>query len=671
MLISLLLAAPLSSAQAAPVVEVARDHLAPPAEVALEGRTLRWAGGHLVRMQQRLHGLPVQGRPVVLSVDDARQVRRLRGGALRGVRPQAAALTEADAQARASELAARLGTGELWPPRAELAWLVEGEGAPRLTWAVDLSTASPVATWRTWLDAQTGEIVRTDLTSRTARANVFPMSPANSDLEQVVLQGLPEGAETLSGELVSAASCDDWLIDLGWFGVTACFASSPHALADDAGDFLFAPDPPGIDDPQAEVQVYYHVDRVACWLQDRYGFRHTRPMQALVNFPMTNAFFGDFDGDRVGDLAFGHDEETGVDFAYDADVVYHEFGHSVVSVLAELPFLRADRYGMDWVAGSVNEGYADILAMALTGDPFTGEYAGSALGREAVRVLEEDRRCPDDLQGEVHADGEILGALAWNLMERIGEEPTHDVFFGALPFWGPDVSWPSVGASLLDSASELLEAGEIDAAAHSAVVEEVERANLLDCGRVLPLDSGEPTVQYMIHVGLKGDLERIPFGMQFSVDVPDDASAVRLDLSDFRGHPGLGWTVFGRAGEYVEHEVVAVPSVGLAVSRPVLYDFQVDGAGEGTIEVTLDSDPPLVPGQTLYFALSSRNLGSIDLFDYQLGRVTLSASVERSGGQEIEEGELTGGCSCRHTPVGAGWGLLVGALALLRRRRGR
>ena len=31
--------------------------------------------------------------------------------------------------------------------------------------------------------------------------------------------------------------------------------------------------------------------------------------------------------------------------------------------------------------------------------------------------MEEDRRCPDDLHGEVHADGEIIGALFWNLID--------------------------------------------------------------------------------------------------------------------------------------------------------------------------------------------------------------------------------------------------------------
>ena len=37
-----------------------------------------------------------------------------------------------------------------------------------------------------------------------------------------------------------------------------------------------------------------------------------------------------------------------------------------------------------------------------------GEYAGTAGGRDGpIRDLEPDRRCPDDLMGEVHANGRV------------------------------------------------------------------------------------------------------------------------------------------------------------------------------------------------------------------------------------------------------------------------
>src|SRR5690606_8484190 len=144
------------------------------------------------------------------------------------------------------------------------------------------------------------------------------------------------------------------------------------------GDYLFTPDPASGDDPFGEVQLYYHLDRVSAWVEDRYGFFHDEPIVGRLNFPMTNAFFGDFDGDGRGDVSFGTSED-GHDFAYDADVVYHEFGHSLVDGLGSPGFLNADAIGLDWVGGGLNEGSADVLAMLLTLDPLMAEYAGQAL----------------------------------------------------------------------------------------------------------------------------------------------------------------------------------------------------------------------------------------------------------------------------------------------------
>lgn len=663
----------LSLAAFAGPLETGRQHLDPRGRLDLVGDAVPWPGGTLVRYAQRMQGLPVHGRPLVVSIGLEGQVRRATGRPA-GPSPVTTPAVDRDqAVAVARQLGARLGRGAPWPPRPELIWL-EDDGGLRLVWRVDLSTVEPLGTWRTHIDAVTGRIVRTDLTSRSARAWVYPSNPSISPLREVVLPGLPGDATTLAGTHASLASCDAVTLESGWFGRTACDAASAQAAADPAGDFFFEPDPVREIDPFAEVQAYFHLDRVAAFLDGRYGFRHRVPIRGYVNFELANAFYGDFDGDGKGDVAFGHAPGTEVDFAYDADVVYHEFGHAVVGALANLPFLAADAYGMDWTAGSANEGYADILAMVLTGDPRVGEFAGSAFDLSAIRDLDADRRCPDDLVGAVHADGQVLGALAWNLVERVGPEITHDVFFGAIPFWGQDVSWPVIGQTLLDAAADLRDAGALDDLAHSVVIDEVRRANLLGCGRVLPLASGVETRQAMLNLGLLGDLSQIPLGMQFSVDVPPTASAVRFEVTGVDGHEGLGWAVYGRSGSHVEHEVLAVDLLGLAVARPAVFDWHVDGEGARVLELLPDGDLPFVPGERLHLAVASRNLGSIGLLELQSGTIGLRAEVVMPAAPAASgtaASNLAGGSGCRTAPVGRGWSLALAMWVLRRRERAR
>ncbi|MCA9491449.1 MAG: hypothetical protein KC621_16065 [Myxococcales bacterium] len=575
-------------------------------------------------------------------------------GAVWPTDPIAAARIEADWIAG---LEAR-GARPRWSRVSEAWWWDGATLAPTLAVDVGLTDAA----WRWWIDVRDGRPVHGERRTVAARGRVYPSSPFGGPAEVVTLQGLVS-ADALVGTYVEARSCDAWTLSDSLFGVTSCEATSHHAHPDAAGDYLFAAVPASPRDPMAEVGVYHHVDEMAAWLDAVYGLRLPyAPIRANVNFPMANAFFGDFDGDGVPELSFGTDEETGTDFAYDADVVRHELGHAVVALLAPaLPFMGADEVGMDWSAGAVNEGTADIFAMIGSGDPLVGEYAGSAFGEPAIRDLSAPRRCPDDLRGEVHADGEVLAAFGWALISdpAVGADRTADLLFGAIPRYVPDTSWPTVGRAFRDAADDLLAMGVLDAAGHAAVLGHLEAANLEGCGRVVPIDDGAERRLFLVTAGLLGPLERLPAGVQLSIEVPTDAVGVDLRLSDLDGVDGMGWTVFGRVGEPVEHEVTDIPGLGLGFAVPEVWDWAVDGQDDTVLRVGA-GEVPLVAGQTLYLTVASRNLGTLLPFDFQLGAVSVAAEVERAA-------EEPGTCA---TPVkGPTWPWLPLLLTSWRRRR--
>jgi MYXO-CTERM domain-containing protein len=103
-----------------------------------------------------------------------------------------------------------------------------------------------------------------------------------------------------------------------------------------------------------------------------------------------------------------------------ADVVYHELGHSIHNN-AVIP-------GVGNFDGAVSEGVSDFLAATITNDHGMGR--GFFLDDSPLRDLDpagSELVYPDDLTGEVHYDGEIIGQTLWDLrkglMARLGNNP--------------------------------------------------------------------------------------------------------------------------------------------------------------------------------------------------------------------------------------------------------
>jgi len=116
------------------------------------------------------------------------------------------------------------------------------------------------------------------------------------------------------------------------------------------------------------------------------------------------------------------------------DVVYHEFGHSVHA--------NSIIDGVGAFDGSLSEGLADTLAASITRDHGMGRgfFVGST---EPLRELDPDgveKKWPDDADGEVHDEGEIIGEALWDLRKGLqaklgmgaGEDRTLKIYYGIM-----------------------------------------------------------------------------------------------------------------------------------------------------------------------------------------------------------------------------------------------
>tara|TARA_B110001454_G_C12716908_1_gene432948 strand:- start:421 stop:3231 length:2811 start_codon:yes stop_codon:yes gene_type:complete len=152
-----------------------------------------------------------------------------------------------------------------------------------------------------------------------------------------------------------------------------------------------------------ERSAYYHVNVVHDYLKTIF------PTFTGLDFAMTtnvdeagscNAFYG---GGSINFYAEGNDCHS---MAKIGDVVYHEYGHGINDY----------RYGNSGMwNGALNEGYADIWGLAITQNPILGLGMSLTDPNDFVRRYDIDRKVyPQDLTGQVHADGEIIAGCWWD-----------------------------------------------------------------------------------------------------------------------------------------------------------------------------------------------------------------------------------------------------------------
>jgi extracellular elastinolytic metalloproteinase len=99
------------------------------------------------------------------------------------------------------------------------------------------------------------------------------------------------------------------------------------------------------------------------------------------------------------------------DGSLDTDIVWHEYGH-----------------GLTWrmigsmkgpLAGAIGEGMSDVLSVIVNDDPVVGEYSSTNPAGLRSASYEGYPNTYGDITGtEVHADGELYGAIGWDLWKQ-------------------------------------------------------------------------------------------------------------------------------------------------------------------------------------------------------------------------------------------------------------
>jgi len=400
-----------------------------------------------------------------------------------------------------------------------------------------------------------------DWTGGGPLGNVYLASPAVDDGQtaQVALRNLADASGRLTGRFVQAFNClrDDDAEFNALSGMKVC-TPTQTALAGTDGTWLHVvppADPAAVDDAFAEVQMYFHVNRVHDYFAGVHGLAgRDTAMPAIVNFGVDGgagwevydnaAFMPDA---TVGIYGFGLDTTGGaivfgqgekVDYAYDASVIYHEYTHAVTGEDRLFGF-TADEQGFNAQPFSMNEAFADYFAATILDDPLLGRYALLDAERDARRDLSEKRTCPEHMLGEVHYDGRIWASALWELRRQVGAPVADAVVFDTLMQCGGQTTFAEAAQLLLARAAD--ESPAVEAAARTALTER----NVLDCRRVKPWSDVDEVAEH-VPFGLPGRLtsghdalnQLTTMAYQFVVQVPAGTTSARLD---FRAEAGMDW----------------------------------------------------------------------------------------------------------------------------------
>lgn len=396
-------------------------------------------GEHFV-FEQRYHGIPVYGAQVSIHFDKAGEIITVNNSyqpdiAIKSVTPR---VGRASAAFRAVNLLPDSMPSQL---AADLTVFPFNDSFS-LAWRIVLSSGGP--TWEIFIDARDGKALGqprdinryVNGTGQVYNVNAVVATHDNS---------LRDNADAASAVPASAYTIVilQGLLGNGHLDGTYASSSKSKKQVFDAGNiFIFDRSSDGF----SETMGYYFIDYAERYIQSL-GFNNVNNRQqvfAVNRLKIDNSFYSPSSTEIS--LGLG-----GVDDAEDAEVILHEYGHSIQDN-------QVPNFGSSLEAGSMGEGFGDYWG-ASVGAQFSGGFQDVCLAEwdatsysssnpPCLRRLDGTKHYPEDLAGEVHDDGEIWSAALWQIRGAIGATNSDRVVIASHFLLSPTASF-NQGANAL------------------------------------------------------------------------------------------------------------------------------------------------------------------------------------------------------------------------------
>lgn len=183
-----------------------------------------------------------------------------------------------------------------------------------------------------------------------------------------------------------------------------------------------------------QVQAYYDITQAQLYLRSL-GFTdvNAEPQKVRTNtIPDDNSFYDSSDDS----ITFGR---GGVDDAEDQEVVWHELGHAIQDD-------QVPGFGESEQGGAIGEGFGDYWAVTMSEPVSNGFDLPCVMDWDSTSYTAGPSHClrrtdgvktTDDIDGEVHDDGEIWSRALWDIHLVLGRTSADKVIieshFGISP----------------------------------------------------------------------------------------------------------------------------------------------------------------------------------------------------------------------------------------------
>ena len=400
-------------------VELGLKDGTPLADLSLQYEKGSPSGSHL-RFDQTVDGVPVYRAEVVVKVNKYGQVSSVQNNLVPNLKVGTKPTLDA-AQALAIAKGVVNPTGRmLMDPRADLNIVVSRTG-PRLAWLVQMPVEAPMGDWLVFVDADNGQVFGAEDRMRyvDGTGRVFDPDPMTKMNDSTYLDNndadtsvpfpaaydiVPLRGITLTGGVYSLSGPYVQLIDDEAPTQAPVTAAAPDS-------FRFQRSAQGFED----VMCYFHLDNSQRYIQSLGFVNINNRVQPVDSHGLSGADNSHY-VPSTGHLAFG---EGGIDDAEDADVIWHEYGHSIQDNI--VPGFGGGQ------EGQMGEGFGDYWAgsYSISRNPtfqinrvFTWDGNGETWsGRPLINTA---LHYPADCCGEVHASGTLWCSATTDCLHRLG-----------------------------------------------------------------------------------------------------------------------------------------------------------------------------------------------------------------------------------------------------------
>ena len=389
-------------------------------DLVLDTEKTSLSGTHY-RYQQYVGGVPVYRGEIVVKVSNAGDVSSVHNNIRLGLELDTAPALDAAAAIRIAVDQVQPSGKALGEFNAELR-VVEFDSGARLAYLVSVPVEAPMGDWYVFVDAKSGSVLYVEdrMVYATASGRVFDPDPRTKMNNPSLIDSNDADSAVPFPASYDTRTLQDVTLSAGVYSLSGPYArimefespiSTPVTTTDPVNGFLFQRNPQGFED----IMCYWHIDENQRYIQSL-GFNNVNNrVQEIDSHGLSGADNSHY-VIATQRLAFG---EGGVDDAEDADVVLHEYGHSIQHNI--VPGWGGGQ------EGAMGEGFGDYWAGSYsvsinpTFQPsFVFTWDGHNQFWPGRLLVDSLLHYPENCCGQVHASGTLWCSGTTDCLRRVG-----------------------------------------------------------------------------------------------------------------------------------------------------------------------------------------------------------------------------------------------------------